>query len=681
MKRTISILRRAGASGLALAMLPAAAHAAAPAAATGEADADAVVVTGRSLEETQPQQLARYGSDLVTIDAKQIRDQGVVDLATALEAVPGLYIRNASGPFSYVDASLQGSRKQDILWTWDGIRLNNRLYGTTLPTDTLPASMIERVEVLKGGESLFYGTQAAAGVINVVTRSFTNDFNGQINASVDSWGGNSVDGFVRGAFGDHRFVAYASHNQSDGYQPFSRMEPSATDRKRGYDLWTAGLKYQYEIAPDLNLNAFWQHTEAKIDNASPTLINQSRNDRNEEIAGVRLDYTHSDAMQFFLKGYFHDWKTAYFQIRNTVPATGPVTIYPPGTYWGYQDYGGTAVMKLHLHPYLEYQLGYDFQQFNGRDDVLLIAQTNERVHAGIFQVRTTDELSQKGRLSAGVRYNSTKGSKKTVWNVSGRYDFSEALYVEANGGTSFRLPDASSLYEIDPCCELGNPNLKPEQSLNLNASLGGALPLGDNRLRWKATYFNRRITNLITTDDSVEIVYNGTTYFGTFVNTPGRVKSQGVDLELDAQLHGGWQISGNYTLAHLRQTGSNLQLASTPEQHARGTISYAPDDKPFGANLSVDWVGNVWSNVGGKFGRINYGNYAVVDLGVHFYPDAARKHRFGVNIENLLNEDYSSTGYGRTISDAGRLDGSNSQFLYYRRGVPRTLRATYGIAF
>ena len=58
-----------------------------------------------------------------------------------------------------------------------------------------------------------------------------------------------------------------------------------------------------------------------------------------------------------------------------------------------------------------------------------------------------------------------------------------------------------------------------------------------------------------------------------------------------------------------------------------------------------------------------------------------RKHRFGVNIENLLNEDYSSTGYGRTISDAGRLDGSNSQFLYYRRGVPRTLRVTYGIAF
>ncbi|MET0365815.1 MAG: TonB-dependent receptor [Sphingobium sp.] len=649
--------------------------------AADEASADAIVVVGKSLEETQPQELARYGSDLVTIDAAQIKNEGAVDLATALQSVPGLFIRNSSGPFSYVDLSLQGSRKQDVLWTWDGIRLNNRLYGTTLPTDTLPASMIERIEVLKGGESLFYGTQAAAGVINVVTRGFTDDFNGQVNAAVDSFGGNAVDGYARGAIGDQRFVVYASHNQSRGFQPYSRQEPSATDRKRGYDLWSAGLKYQYELATDLTLNAFWQHTEGKIDNSSPSLINQSRNDRNEEIAGVRLDYTRSEAVQFFLKGYFHDWKTAYVQIRNTVPATTPVTIYPAGTFWGYQDYGGTAVVKLRLHPYLEYLAGYDFQQFKGRDDVLLIAPTNERVHAGIFQVRTTDDLSEKGRLAAGLRYTSAKGSRKTIWNVSGRYDFSDALFLEANGGTSFILPDASSLYQIDPCCELGNPNLKPEESLNINASVGGKLGFGENSVRWKATYFNRRITNLITTDDTAVIDYNGTTYFGTFINVPDKVKASGIDLELNAILQGGWRLTGNYTLSHLRRQGSDLQIDRTPEQHARGTIAYVPEDKPFGANIAVDWTGDAWSTVGGAFGRRNYGNYALVDVGVHFYPDAARQHRLGINVENLLNEDYASRGYGRTVSDAGRIDGTNSQFLYYWRGTPRTLRVSYGVGF
>ncbi len=98
---------------------------------------------------------------------------------------------------------------------------------------------------------------------------------------------------------------------------------------------------------------------------------------------------------------------------------------------------------------------------------------------GIFQVRTTDEISKRGRLTAGVRYNETGGAKKTIWNVSGRYDLTDSVYVEGNGGTSFILPDASSLYGIDPCCEIGNPNLKPEQGLNLNLTAGGRVALAD----------------------------------------------------------------------------------------------------------------------------------------------------------------------------------------------------------
>ena len=66
---------------------------------------------------------------------------------------------------------------------------------------------------------------------------------------------------------------------------------------------------------------------------------------------------------------------------------------------------------------------------------------------------------------------------------------------------------------------------------------------------------------------------------------------------------------------------------------------------------------------------------------MHLYPDAARKHRLGINVENVFNKDYASVGYRRTVSDAGRRDGTMSPFLYYFRGVPRTLRASYGVAF
>jgi vitamin B12 transporter len=660
-------------SGIALALaLPAVAQA------KDEADSAAIiVVTAKSLEETLPQELARYGSDLIVLSSEQIQDTGALDVATALARVPGLYVMPGAGPFDYVDVSLQGSRTADVLWTLDGIRLNNRLYSGTSPNDTLPSSMIERIEVLKGGESLFYGTQATAGIINVVTRSFSDDFNGQVNASVDSRAATSADGYARGSLGRHKFVVYASHNQSEGFRQYSTTQPSATDHKRGYNIWSVGGKYQIELSDGLQLNAQYQHTDAKLDNLSATRVNSSRNDRNEEIASVRLDYTNNDTVQLFLKGYFHDWKTAYVRILNDLDGAGNLTgttttLYPAGTFWGYKDYGGSAVVKLHLHKGLEYLLGYDFQTFSGRDDVFLIGDLKEKVHAGIFQVRTTDELSSKGRLAAGARYNKTGGNKKTVWNVSGRYDFSPAFFAEANGGTSFVLPSAEQLYLIDPCCEVGNPNLKPEQSLNLNASVGGRIGAEGSAINWQATYFYRRITDLI------DYAYPDNPAFpnGTFENVNGKVFVHGFEILADARVGNGLNLSASYTRNSSRTEGSDRQRDRTPRDLFKGSIFYRPEDKPFGGNLTVNWTGDAYSKPSG-FARQNYGNYAVVNAGLFVHPDGqARRHRLSVNLENIFNNEYASRGYG-----SAPIDGSTDRFLYFSRGTPRTLRVSYGLAF
>jgi len=627
-----------------------------------------IIVTGVGLEETLPQELERYGNDLVTVTEEQVVNSGAVDVATILRAVPGLYIQPGSGPFSYVDVSLQGSRTQDVLWTVDGIRINNRLYGSTSPNDTLPAIMVERIEILKGGESLFYGTQAAAGVINIVTRSFSDEFGGAVDGSIDSFGGTEIGGYMRGSVGSHRLVAWASHNKSDGYRPYSAFQPSATDRERSYDLWSVGGKYQIELGSDLLLNAQYQHTESKLDNISATRTRESRNDRNEEIASVRLDYVGNDTVQLFLKGYYHDWDTAYVQILNDVRTGNPVVVYPPGTYWGYQDYGVNALAKLNLHRGLEYLVGYDYQKFNGRDDVLLIGETSEQVHAGIFQVRTTDELFSRGRLSAGLRYNDGNGARKTVWNVSGRFDLTDAIYVEGSGGTSFLLPSASQLFQIDPCCERGNPNLDPEESLNINASVGG--DFWNDRISLKATYFRRRVENLIS------VTFDDPAYpDGVYINTPGRVKVEGAEAIFGARLADGLNLDASYTYTQARNLGSDLQINRIPRHLARGTLAYSPPERPFGGNVTVNWVGDVWTTATG-FGRLNYGNYALVDAGIHVFTDPERRHRIGVNVENLLDKEYATRGF----QSAARDDGSG-RFLYYTRGVPQTFRLSYSLGF
>ena len=152
---------------------------------------DRQFVSAPSVESTTVAEMARYGSKVEIIDRQQIERAGPSsDITRVLQMyVPGLYVAPKNGPFDYGTYSLLGGRNDDTLILLDGVRLNNRLYGG-LYLDTLPANAIERIEVLKGGQSLLFGTQAVSGVINIVTRSpQTRDVSGEVNLGLDSFMG------------------------------------------------------------------------------------------------------------------------------------------------------------------------------------------------------------------------------------------------------------------------------------------------------------------------------------------------------------------------------------------------------------------------------------------------------------------------------------------------------------
>jgi len=649
-----------------LLLLGAAMSALGGAAQAAEGEVDEVVVSGR-LEETLPQELSRYGSDLETISGETVRRNAYVDVSQALQMqTPGLFISPRNGPFSYVDISLQGSRTGDVLWLVDGVRINNRLYTSTSPADTLPASMVERIEVLKGGQSLFYGTQAAAGVINVVTRAYTDALGGTFSIGGDTNQGVSANALVTGKLGAARFVAWASKDEAEGYKTFDVFQPSATARKRGYDVVSFGGKLGFDITPDLKANLYYQHTDAHLDYPGPRLTRLSFNDRDEEIASASLDWTASEQVQLSVKGYYHDWDSVYSTVNN-VPGnpSAPGVIIDDLTYWGYEDYGVSVLAKLDLVKGFQFDLGYDFQNFNGRDEVLLIAQQTEKVHAFVAQVRTTDDLIENAHLAAGVRFNKTKGSDKAVWNVSGRWDMTPQVYLEGMVGTSFILPSAEQLYAFDPCCAAGNRDLKPEQSLNGNVSLGGQT----ERFEWQVTGFARKI------DDLIVDVYDLPAFpEGLYVNVNDKVTSRGLELSGKARLTDDLRARASYAYTRTRAEGAGRQFDRIPEQQIKGTLEYDPAERPFGASASVLWTGDVYQQVSG-FGRVNYGDYVVVDLAAHVFLDKARRQRVTARLENAFDKDYA------TRVNSAVIDLSTQRFLYRFLGVPRTLHVSYAYNF
>ena len=660
-------------TALALSLLAACAPVATRAAdaAVSPSELDAVVVVGRNLEQTVPQELVRHGHAVETVQGRRIEDAGYVDVSTALQyEVPGLYVSPGSGVYDYVDVSLQGSRTGDVLWLVDGVRINNRIFNGTSP-DTVPAAAVERIEVLKGGESLFYGSLAVAGAINIVTRGNDGKPGGQLAFGGDSHGGVRSSASAYGGVGRHRVLGYASYDAGDGYRQYDHYEASATDRDRSYRVANLGVKYGSDLGERLKLDVSWHHTDAKLDNNAPARTRRSYNLRDEDIASAGLQFNASDRVQLFLKAYLHDWDTTYANLQNH-PVTGAeVVVYPHGTYWGFRDYGVNGLAKIAPGGRFEYHVGYDYQNYRARDDVFPIAGETETVNAVFGHVRSAAGAFGRLNAAAGVRYNrGSQGKDATVWNLSARFEASPSLYVEGLASTAFLLPSAEQLYYIgDPPDDyVGNPDLQPEESVNLNVSIGGRTGRSAGAAHWKLTAFARDIDRLI------DIGFDDPAYpDGRYENVAGKVTARGAEAAVTLPLGEAWRLQASYTHALSRTEGAPLQRDRTPEDFAKAQLLYDADGR-FGASVSTLWIGDTYQTVAG-FGRRNYGNYAILNLAAHAWLDAEHRHRIGLGLENAFDNDYA-TRLSRTTRDAG------GSFAFVRRlGVPRTLQVNYRYAF
>lgn len=635
-----------------------------------QGEVERVLITGR-LEEMLPQQLSQFGTRVDIVTAVEIQNGGYLDITQSLQnSVPGLFIANQNGPFDYVDVSFQGSRTQDVLWLVDGVRINNRLYAGTTPLDTLPSAMVERIEVLDGAQSLFYGTQAVAGAINIVTKQFTEQPNGHLSAGFDTRGGRHVDGFFSDSLGGHHIVVFGSSDRSDGFQPFpdEDYQPSATDHTRNYEVLSLGGKYAYDFNAALRVSASYQHTDAKLDYAR-ALAPVAFNERREDILSAKLDYTPSDELGFYIKGYYHWWYAYFTEFDADIANPGTLIEGSNHEFWGFTDYGVNALAKYSPAGLgFEFYGGYDYQSYEGNDVVLFIENHSEVVHAVFGEIATTTDLLPNVRLSAGFRHNMPSfGESATVWNVGGRWDITPALFVRGTVGTAFRLPTAEELFAADPQPVpnwIGNPDLKPERSTNATIGIGGSF--GMNTINWEVIGFWRDVEDLIDT------VYDVALDADVFDNLPGTVEVRGVEVAVGANIN--QDFSGRLSFTFNSSEADGEQIQRVPEQYGNLTLDYHPMTLPFGVTLAARYVGDVYRTLG-DFGPTSYGNYLVVDLGARAFLDAERHHRLDFNVHNLFDEQYS------TRIDRAFTDADATPYVLNNLGWPRTFlfRYTYSI--
>ncbi|OEC48138.1 TonB-dependent siderophore receptor [Pseudomonas sp. AP42] len=608
------------------------------------------IVSAPSVESGTVAAMAQYGSNVNVVSREQIERAGPsADVSRVMQMfIPGLYVAPKNGPFDYGTYSLLGGRNDDTLILLDGVRLNNRLYGG-LYLDTLPANAIERIEVLKGGQSLLFGTQAVSGVINIVTRSpQTWAAAGEVNMGLDTFGGTTGDARVEKIFsngwGDLGVLAYVSRNASEGYQPFrNRDMKNVTDKKRSYEVTTFGTKAVQSFGDDSRLELFYQYADANLDFARPVASHKTTNDRVQQIATATFEQSLNERLSYFVKGHINDWDTRYTRVNNL--DGGGTQVINHDDYWGFTDWGVQAEGKAELPGGHVVIVGSDNQWFKGQDDVLVIDDNKAQAHALYSQLRPQIDALPDWHPSIGVRHEAMSGGDSaTVGMLTSLYNLNDHWALRGQYGTAYKLPNAEQLF-VNEADEQGNRHLKPEKSRNSELGLDYTGQLAERDFSASVTLFRRKITDLITLDDV------------QWVNGQGQIQMRGFEADARLTLNDQWSVQADMT-RNLTESRAGVTLNDIPSFFARSRIGFESQNRLWGAGAALRYIHDVISAK-----QVEYGHYSVVDADAYRYLDSAHRHRLSLLVENLFDRDYV-TSRANNVDNLGRPFTAEVRYRY-----------------
>lgn len=619
---------------------------------------DELVVEGAELEETLPSDLADYGADLEVIEGEKLEKSGVSDVGQALQgSVPGLYLNPKTGRGDYSSVSIQGSRSQDVLWLVDGVPVNNRLFGGTSPLDSISTHMIQRIEVLKGGQGLFYGSQAVAGVVNLVLREPTEEPQGNLTGAVGSLGDRRLAGHVSEAGAGGRWLLFGEQDQSEGYHPYRDEAYQANARKtrRGFSRSSVGGRYHLPVDEDRSLQVFLIRNDVEADNSRPSNNFKSMNERDEHIVSAQWDHQVTEQTGYALKGHIHDWWSDW--TRLGMDTDGDVSVIDDRTEWGFEDYGLNLTGRHTLDSGSQLRGGIDYQHYRGKDAVVGITSISETVSAGFVQYRPRLPFSPETDLAIGSRYtHADLGGSHGIWNISLGQPLPSNLDLEAHLGTNFRLPTANELYSENEDGADGNEDLEPETSLNANLAVKG--PLGPS-VQWRLGGFYREIEDLIGQED------------GQFTNTEDTTRVRGGEVGLRVGGGHGWTFSVDATYARARDNDSSEQIDDIPEWYANATLGWEGSDR--GWQVLARHTGDIATTTE-DFGKQGYGNRTLLDASAWLAFGTDDANRVTLRLENLTDREYANSVSQDTTPE-------DEPFRYETLGPPRNVQLEYSRRF
>lgn len=615
---------------------------------------DLVVTTG-----LEPIAAKDVSGSLTVITREEIERRQVKFLSELLRTVPGFAVSQAGGPGALTQVRVRGAEANQLLVLVDGIRANDPASGDEFQFQYALTSDIERIEIVRGPQSAIWGTDALAGVVNIIRRKDIAPESGYLKSNAEGGSFGSLTAGVEGGMqrGRASFSGGVSYLESDGTN-ISRQG----DEKDGTENTTADARLDFDLNDAWRLTFSGELVDARSDFDGVSFVTGLPEDSDQY---TEIDRTYASAgISFDPSGGRWDGSATlnWLDSNNQNFTFGA---WESATAAENLEFRLRASMGLGASPEnhrLSFALDRRDVDFKQRGQASAFGDPNQEQsyhvtgYAAEYLGRPTEPLS----WSLSVRQDDYSDfDNATTWQLGASHRRESGVRLRGSAGTGSKAPTFIERFGYFPDFFLGNPDLKPETSFGWE--LGIDLPIGARGAQLGVTWFDQ------TLEDEIDgFVFDPATFFFTAANRSGTSERQGIELTLFAPLTDGLSVQGAYTYTDADEyaaDGSLVQELRRPEHMASLVLNQVFGDGRGNLNLSASYNGSQLDNY---FPPPNY-SQIVVDLDGFTLVDFAASWALTPSLEltgritNLLDEDYeevlgfASAGRGWFVGIRGSL--------------------------
>lgn len=621
---------------------------------------DQVVITATKHERKQSQ----TGKVLSVISTEVLERSSGQTLAELLNRQVGIIINGAQNNLgTNQNVYIRGAGIGYTLLMLDGIPLNDPSnLANNFDLNLIPIDQIERIEILKGGQSTLYGSDALAGVINIISKkSFQKPLELQAllgAGSYSTWKGNLSLG---GQSEKTSYSAQYSHLNSQGFSSAFDEKGLGGFDKDGFVENNLSAQLKQRIVPGLLLKGLFNYNTYTADIDAGAFVDDRDyiTESNNLLGGAGLVF---DKQYLRLTAnYVYNATARIFEDDSTaVPATA-FDKYSRTDYQGKSNFW-EVYGNFKFGQKMDFLLGIENRSQNMSQLYRSISDFGEYVdelkadftQSNLFSTYASLNVSKLGifGFEVGGRFNQhSEFGTFTTYNINPYILLKQQFKAFVNLSSSFKAPTQYQLFSV-----YGNQELKPETGTNFE--VGAQWFSKDQSAQFRAVYFLRSLQDVI--------VFRSTSAppFGQYLNFN---QQDYAGLELEGQMQ--WnklKLGFNYTYVdgevttklNSGQDTTYFNLLRRPKHAVNLNLGYSLSKK-WEASLSVR---SVSKRIDNYFNSSTFES-AEVELDPYLTLDLYQEYRIKPNLKVFLDL--------RNLSNQKLLDlyGYNSRRFNFMLGL------------